>query len=85
MGVSWRVRQCGCNDPSVPTKFDLRALPVSVFLPTSLMAISQGATAPVIALVAIELGASVAVVGLFGLGHSQEVLRRSARHESGGS
>jgi MFS family permease len=64
--------RAGDNDPSDPAEFDLRALAVSVFLPTSMMAIGQGATAPVIALVAIDLGASVAVaglvVGLFGFG-----------------
>lgn len=53
-------------------RFDLRTLAVSVFLPNSLMAIGQGATAPMIALVAIDLGASVAaagvIVGLFGFG-----------------
>ncbi len=52
--------------------FDLRSLVFGLFLPHTLMAIGQGASAPVIALVAIELGASVAtaglVVGLFAVG-----------------
>ena len=60
------------HDTSDPAEFDLRTLAIRVFLPNSLMAIGQGATAPMIALVAIDLGASVAaaglVVGLFGFG-----------------
>lgn len=50
----------------------VRSLATGVFLPHSFMAIGQGATVPVIALLAIELGASDAgagvVVGMFGLG-----------------
>jgi len=58
--------------PDREPQFSLRSLAVGVFVPHSIMAIGQGATAPMIALVAIELGASTAVasliVGLFGLG-----------------
>ncbi len=58
--------------PSQSPSFDLRSLLIDLFLPHTLMAIGQGASAPVIALVAIELGASVAtagfVVGLYALG-----------------
>lgn len=53
-------------------RLPLRPLAVGVFLPHSAMAIGQGATAPVIALLARELGASVAgaalIVAMFGLG-----------------
>lgn len=52
--------------------FSLRSLLVPVYLPTTLFAIGQGATIPIIPLVAVDLGASVAiagaVVGLRGLG-----------------
>lgn len=42
----------------------LRSLIVTVYLPTLLFAIGQGAVVPVVALTAAELGASVAVAGL---------------------
>jgi MFS family permease len=62
----------GDNDTTVPAEFEPRTLAARVFLPNSLMAIGQGSTAPMIALVAIDLGASVAtaglIVGLFGFG-----------------
>ena len=58
--------------PSQPHGLHLRSLVIDLFLPHTLMAIGQGASAPVIALVAIDLGASVAtagfIVGLFALG-----------------
>jgi MFS family permease len=58
--------------PNRDQPFSIRSLAVGVFVPHSIMAIGQGATAPVIALLAIELGASDAmaglIVGLFGLG-----------------
>ena len=58
--------------PPQSGSFDVRSLVIGLFLPHSLMAIGQGASAPVIALVAIDLGASVAtagfIVGLFALG-----------------
>ncbi|WP_066911687.1 MFS transporter [Millisia brevis] len=42
----------------------LRALATTVFLPAATYGIGQGAAAPVMALAALELGASVAVAGL---------------------
>ncbi len=64
--------QTGAHPPSQSRGFDLRSLVTGLFVPHTLMAIGQGASAPVIALVAIELGASVAtagfIVGLFALG-----------------
>lgn len=60
------------GDRSLGRDNSLKSLAVGVFLPHSAMAIGQGATAPVIALLALELGASVAGAGLtvamFGLG-----------------
>lgn len=52
--------------------FRLRSLTLSVYLPTFLFSIGQGAVLPIIPLFALELGASVAfagaVVGMRGLG-----------------
>lgn len=59
-------------DPGDQPSGLVRSLAAAVFLPHSFMAIGQGATMPVIALLAIDLGASDAgagvVVGMFGLG-----------------
>jgi MFS family permease len=48
-------------EPSDPT---VRSLALTVYLPTLLFAIGQGAVIPVVALTAADLGASVAVAGL---------------------
>lgn len=47
-----------------PQPFRIRSLTVSVYLPTFLFAVGQGAVIPVMPLYAIELGASVAFAGL---------------------
>lgn len=47
-----------------PPSFRIRSLVVSVYLPTFLFAIGQGAVIPVMPLYAIELGASPAFAGL---------------------
>lgn len=47
-----------------PESFRIRSLSSSVFLPNLLFAIGQGATIPVVALLALELGASPAVAGI---------------------
>lgn len=56
-----------------PEPFSLRSVAPSVYLPSLLYGIGQGAVAPVIALSALELGAGVGVaslvVGAVGLGH----------------
>ena len=44
-------------------EFRIRSLTNSVYLPSLLFAIGQGATIPIIALVALELGASAAMAG----------------------
>lgn len=44
--------------------FQLRSLSTSVFIPGLLFAIGQGAIVPITALLALELGASVAVAGI---------------------
>jgi MFS family permease len=58
--------------PADAAPFTLRSLTVSVYLPTLLFAIGQGAVLPVIPLFALQLGGSVAaagfVVGMRGLG-----------------
>jgi MFS family permease len=58
--------------PPEPRPFTLRSLAFSVYVPTLLFAIGQGAVLPVIPLFALELGASTAVagfvVGMRGLG-----------------
>ncbi len=46
-----------------PHPFRIRSLTVSVYLPTFLFAVGQGAVIPVMPLYAIELGASVAFAG----------------------
>ncbi len=51
------------SDSGDRTEFKLRSLAVSVYLPGILFAIGQGAATPVVALLALELGASVAVAG----------------------
>ncbi|MFB3817920.1 MAG: MFS transporter [Candidatus Methylomirabilales bacterium] len=55
-----------------PGSFRLRSLALSVYLPTFLFSVGQGAVLPVVPLFALELGASVAaagaVVGMRGLG-----------------
>jgi MFS family permease len=48
----------------VPERGPLRRLVVPVFLPTAVFGLGQGASAPVIALQARELGASIGVAGL---------------------
>lgn len=45
------------------TPFRVRSLAVSVYLPNFLFAVGQGAVIPVIALLALDLGASIAVAG----------------------
>jgi MFS family permease len=50
--------------PSAPEPFRIRSLGMSVYLPTLLFSIGQGAVIPVIPLYAMDLGASVAVAGL---------------------
>jgi MFS family permease len=52
------------TDPSVQRPFTLRSLVLSVYLPTFVFAVGQGAVLPVIPLFARELGAPVAVAGL---------------------
>lgn len=47
-----------------PESFRIRSLSSSVYLPNLLFAIGQGATIPVVALLALELGASPAVAGV---------------------
>jgi MFS family permease len=47
-----------------PEGFRIRSLSSSVYLPNLLFAIGQGATIPVVALLALELGASPAVAGI---------------------
>lgn len=47
-----------------PGSFRIRSLSTSVYLPNLLFAVGQGATIPVVALLALELGASPAVAGL---------------------
>lgn len=58
--------------PPEPRPFTLRSLTFSVYVPTLLFAIGQGAVLPIIPLFALELGASTAVagfvVGMRGLG-----------------
>jgi MFS family permease len=58
--------------PPEPQSFTLRSLALSVYLPTFLFAVGQGAVLPIIPLFALDLGASVAmagvVVGMRGLG-----------------
>jgi MFS family permease len=49
---------------AAPEPFRIRSLGMSVYLPTLLFAIGQGAVIPVIPLYAMDLGASVAVAGL---------------------
>lgn len=51
------------SDVPEPEDFRLRSLTYSVYLPNILFAIGQGAAVPIIALLALELGASVAVAG----------------------
>ncbi|RPI08906.1 MAG: MFS transporter [Zetaproteobacteria bacterium] len=52
------------TDPSVQRPFTLRSLVLSVYLPTFVFAVGQGAVLPVIPLFARELGAPVAAAGL---------------------
>jgi MFS family permease len=47
-----------------PGSFRVRSLSASVYLPNLLFAIGQGATVPVVALLALELGASPAMAGI---------------------
>lgn len=47
-----------------PPPFRLRSLGISVYLPTFLFAVGQGAVIPIVALYARDLGATVAVAGL---------------------
>lgn len=47
-----------------PTDFRIRSLSTSVYLPNFLFAVGQGAAIPVVALLALELGASPAVAGI---------------------
>jgi MFS family permease len=47
-----------------PPPFRLRSLGISVYLPTFLFAVGQGAVIPIVALHARDLGATVAVAGL---------------------
>jgi MFS family permease len=58
--------------PREPRPFTLRSLVFSVYVPTLLFSIGQGAVLPIIPLFALELGASTAVagfvVGMRGLG-----------------
>jgi MFS family permease len=58
--------------PREPRPFTLRSLAFSVYVPTLLFSIGQGAVLPIIPLFALELGASTAVagfvVGMRGLG-----------------
>jgi MFS family permease len=49
---------------AAPEPFRIRSLGMSVYLPTLLFAIGQGAVIPIIPLYAMDLGASVAVAGL---------------------
>jgi MFS family permease len=57
-------RQYGVSSPSqTPEPFRIRSLTGSVYLPNLLFAIGQGAAIPVIALVALDLGASPALAG----------------------
>lgn len=54
----------GTADTSASAPVGLRSLIVSVYLPTLLFAVGQGAVIPVVALTATDLGASVAVAGV---------------------
>jgi MFS family permease len=47
-----------------PPPFRLRSLGISVYLPTFLFAVGQGAVIPIVALHARDLGATVAIAGL---------------------
>lgn len=51
------------SESGEPTGFRLRSLAWSVYLPSILFAIGQGAAIPVVALVALDLGASPALAG----------------------
>jgi MFS family permease len=50
--------------PGPPPEPTLRSLVLTVYLPTLLFAVGQGAVVPVVALTAADLGASVAIAGL---------------------
>ncbi|NHA67957.1 MFS transporter [Phycicoccus flavus] len=64
----------GRTDGARDEPFSLRRIAVPAFAPTALWSVGLGATAPVIALSARDLGASVAVAALFvGLGTVSEL------------
>jgi MFS family permease len=74
MAVTDSGKNSGMSNPTTPVQqtFRLRSLLFSVYVPTFLFSTGQGAVLPIIPLLALDLGASVAmagvVVGMRGLG-----------------
>ncbi|MGH8915734.1 MAG: MFS transporter [Acidimicrobiia bacterium] len=61
--ASDHLRSLSINPDDKPNQFRVRSLTLPVYLPNFLFSIGQGAAIPVIALLALDLGASPAIAG----------------------